>query len=207
MNCVDDLTDLDLNSLEPGLIQSNSSHHSNSNTVSLFPFILLNQSFGLNLASNSHLNQVLRPLDTKDLVDSSNQEDESSHHLLETSSTPSVNYIESQLGDDELILHIKFSELVKIKSILIGTGGGFHSNSPQSVKVWINQPNGINFDETTTVSVDQEWELLQGDSNGTSGKGSVSYPVRASRFNNVQSIDLFFVSLFSPPSLFSSTSH
>lgn len=91
---------------------------------------------------------------------------------------------------------IRFSELVRIKSILIGTGGGLHSDAPRRVKVWVNR-SGIDFEEASSGSVnpDQEWELLQGEGN----RGSTDYPVRVTRFSNVSSLDLYFVRR--PPSL------
>lgn len=176
MACTDDLTQTDLNELDPttSLI---SLSNGNQTTISLFPFILLDKSFGLNLSSESNLKYLIRPLDTKDLVIT---EEESIEFSLN-----------SQEGDDELILHVRFSELVRIKSILIGTGGGRSGSAPRRVKVWVNKPDGISFDATESTRSDQEFELLESDGGS---RGSTEYPVRMSKFSNVSSVDLFFVS-------------
>lgn len=81
---------------------------------------------------------------------------------------------------------------MRVKSILIGTGGGRAPEAPRRVKVWVNRVDGIEFDEAGTVTPDQEWELLEGDAGG---RGATEYPVRMSRFGNVSSVTLFFVRL------------
>lgn len=85
---------------------------------------------------------------------------------------------------------IGFTDLVRIKSILVGTGGGQLPSSPRRVKVWVNRQDGVAFDEVEDLKAEQEFALLEG--SGT--RGAVEYPVRMSKFGNVSSIDLFFVS-------------
>lgn len=85
---------------------------------------------------------------------------------------------------------VGFTDLVRIKSILIGTGGGQLPSSPRRVKVWVNRPDGVAFDEVEDLKAEQEFVLLEG--SGT--RGAVEYPVRISRFGSVTSVDLFFVS-------------
>lgn len=92
MACTDDLTQTDLNELDPTTSLISLANGSQT-TISLFPFILLDKSFGLNLSSESNLKYLIRPLDTKDLVIT---EEESLEFCLN-----------SQEGDDELILHVR----------------------------------------------------------------------------------------------------
>ena len=89
-------------------------------------------------------------------------------------------------------LQVQFTSLVRLKSILIGTGGGQHPESPRLVKVWANRAEPLGFDDTGSVKEDQAWELLEA-SDG--GRGATEYPVRVARFANVSSLDLFFVSV------------
>lgn len=129
--------------------------------------------------------------------------------------------IDSQEGDDEVLVHvsllacslsrarrpsraddavptaaqIRFSELVRIKSILIGTGGGRASSAPRLAKCWVNRVDGIDFGQTEEVKAEQEWELLESEGGE---KGAVEYPVRMAKFGNVSEVDLFFVSCARP---------
>jgi hypothetical protein len=92
-----------------------------------------------------------------------------------------ITLIASQIG---------FTDLVRIKSILLGTGGGQLPTSPRRVKVWVNRQDGVTFDEVQDLKAEQEFVLLEG--SGT--RGAVEYPVRMSRFGSVSSVTLFFVS-------------
>lgn len=182
MNCADDLTSIDLSSTVSSTLTSS--------TISLFPYILHAQSTGLNLTDPSHLPRLLRPLDSKDVV-LSNDEIVGTASETQSGGTWTAGCVDSQEGDDEIIIHVRFSELVRIKSILIGTGGGQSPISPRRVKVWTNRVDGIDFDMIEEgVKPEQEWELLESDGEG--GRGAVEYPVRIARFNNVMAVDLAF---------------
>lgn len=79
---------------------------------------------------------------------------------------------------------------MRVKSILIGTGGGRSETAPRSVKVFINRADGVSFEEAEDAKGDQEFELLESDSGG---RGSTEYPVRISRFGNVRELTIRFV--------------
>lgn len=174
-----DLTSTDLETLDP----SSSSHlrsrtaGGSSTSSNLYPYIAANKSHGLNLDPSTPLvSAVLRPHDSKDLVDTSQS-------------------IVS-LSDDELIVEVKFSETVRIKSILVGTGGE-GDEAPRKGKVWVNRVGGLGFDDTGDEA-QMEWELGSGidvtAAEGTSTRGAKEYPVRVSRFSDVTTLSLFFVS-------------
>lgn len=99
MACQDDLTSLDTSLLSPSPSLSTSS---TSQTISLFPFLLLSQSHGLNLADPSHLPRLLRPVDSKDVV-KTNEELEG----VEGEGVWSAGCLESQEGEAEMILHVR----------------------------------------------------------------------------------------------------
>ncbi|KAK4704381.1 hypothetical protein P7C70_g1828, partial [Phenoliferia sp. Uapishka_3] len=186
-NCQDELTSIDLTSAPSSTLSLSSAQ--TSSTVSLFPFIHHAQSTGLNLTNPDYLPRVLRPLDTKDVVKTNGELSSDEISLGTSSGNWTGGSIDSQISDDEIILHIQFTSLVRLKSILIGTGGGLSPTSPRLVKVWANQASTIGFEDVESVKEDQEWELLE---SGDGGRGCTEYPVRVTRFANVQSIDLFF---------------
>ncbi|KAK4056800.1 hypothetical protein OIO90_002049 [Microbotryomycetes sp. JL221] len=187
MNCKDDLTDVDL-------ANSAASEHlgstATSSNISLYPFIDIQKCHGLNLAIPDSLPRVLRALDTKDVVQTNEEADEQRQDDTTSTLNWSGGAIDSQEDDDEILVHIRFSELVRVKSILIGTGGGRSSNSPRLARCWVNRVDGdIDFSSAQDVKPEQEWELLEA---VDGSKGAVEYPVRANRFANVSELDLFF---------------
>ncbi|KAK4051146.1 hypothetical protein OIV83_002968 [Microbotryomycetes sp. JL201] len=185
MNCKDDLTDVDLTVSGPSEhVQSTAT----SSTVSLFPFIDLQKCHGLNLSIPDSLPRVLRPLDTKDVVMANDDMAEADHATDGAAWTGGA--IDSQDDDDEILVHIRFSELVRVKSILIGTGGGRSSSAPRLAKCWVNRVDGdIDFQAAQDVKPEQDWELLEA---VDGARGAVEYPVRVSKFANVSSLDLYF---------------
>ncbi|GAA5911471.1 PITH domain-containing protein [Sporobolomyces salmoneus] len=185
MNCADDLTSVDLDASVDTLQISSAS---TSSTISLYPFILQSGSYTLNAEDTSHLQRILRPLDSKDTV-KTNEEIEGAEEGEARDGNWNAGSLDSHDGDEELLIHVRFSELVRIKSLLIGTGGGRLPTSPRLARVWVNRSNGISFDETSTVKGAQEWELLE---NENGSRGAVEYPVRISKFANVSELDLFF---------------
>ncbi|ORY88033.1 PITH domain-domain-containing protein [Leucosporidium creatinivorum] len=187
MNCQDDLTSLDLTLSAPSESLSTSSTGS---TISLYPFILQSRCHALNISLPDSLPRVLRPLDTKDVVLSNDEVEELDQERGGTEGGVwRGGAIDSQEGDDEVLVHIQFSELVRIKSILIGTGGGRSSTAPRLAKCWVNRVDGIDFSQTEDVKAEQEWELLESEGGQ---KGAVEYPVRMAKFGNVSEVDLFF---------------
>ncbi|GAA6060065.1 hypothetical protein JCM10212_003026 [Sporobolomyces blumeae] len=186
MNCADDLTSVDLDAQSSH--QLSLSAATTSTSISLYPFILQSGSYPLNAHDTTTLQRILRPLDSKDTV-KSNDEIEGTPEGDRTDGNWTAGCLDSQEGDDELIVHVRFSELVRIKSIIIGTGGGRLPTSPRLARTWVNRSAGISFDEASSVQPSQEFELLEVDGGQ---RGSVEYPVRISKFANVSELDLFF---------------
>ncbi|GAA5965073.1 hypothetical protein JCM8115_006652 [Rhodotorula mucilaginosa] len=191
-NCADDLTQIDYDASAAAnahLASTTSSSSSNS----LFPLIEFTHSHALNIDSNdpdNALKRVLRPLDSRDAV-LDNQEIVGTAHEG-AGGVWTAGSIETQEGDDELIIHVRFSELVRIKTILIGTGGGRLATSPRLCRVWVNRgPGGTTFDEAASDSPKsaQEFELLESEGGQ---RGAVEYPVRIARFANCSDVDLYF---------------
>ncbi|GAA5981926.1 hypothetical protein JCM10908_004669 [Rhodotorula pacifica] len=197
-NCADDLTQIDYDASAAAnshLASSTSSSSSNS----LFPLIEFTHSHALNIQSNdpdNALKRVLRPLDSRDTV-LDNEEVVGTEHEG-NGGMWTAGSIETQEGDDELLIHVRFSELVRIKTILIGTGGGRLSTSPRLCRVWVNRgPGGTTFEEAAAAGSGggqpkpaQEFELLESEGGQ---RGAVEYPVRIARFANCSDVDLYFV--------------
>jgi len=97
-----------------------------------------------------------------------------------------TKYLESA-ADEQLILHIPFTCVIKLKSICII--GGENGASPSKLKVYINRED-IDFDNVETMSPVQEWDLQEDPS------GLLNYPTRYAKFGNVSHLTLFFPSNF-----------
>lgn len=192
-NCAEDLTSVDLDHVNASTLSLSSTL--SSSTISLYPFIWLDQSTALNVDDPSHLSLVVRPYDTKDVVKSN---DEIDTHVK----PPAGGCLSSQADadDNDVLIRIRFSELVKVKSVVIGTGGGRVDSAPKRVRLFVNRSTAIGFDEAANDKAEQEFELLE-NINGQSG--STEYPLRLSKFSNVNALDLYFVSpvasCFIPP--------
>ncbi|GAA6012933.1 hypothetical protein JCM10207_008384 [Rhodosporidiobolus poonsookiae] len=194
MSCADDLTAVDLSTVQAG--QSHLASTAASSQSSLFPFISFPHSSALNVdlsglpPSDQPLKRVLRPLDSRDTVKGNDELVGTADEAAGDGGVWSGGALDSQDGDDELLVHVTFSELVRIKSILIGTGGGRLPTSPRLCRAWVNRgPQGVTFDEAGSLQPAQEFELLEGEGGG---RGAVEYPVRIAKFANVSDVTLYF---------------
>lgn len=124
-------------------------------------------SHGVNLADPDCLPRVIRPHDARDVVD-----EESSLSNLDT--------------DDGVLVQVDFSELVRVKQILLSTPPSGEER-PTACRVWVNRADGITLDQVEDLDPDQEFELLP-------ERGAVEYATRLSRFSNVSSLTLHLVS-------------
>ncbi|KAG8832866.1 hypothetical protein FRC17_000484 [Serendipita sp. 399] len=87
--------------------------------------------------------------------------------------------------DDQLIINVPFTQNVRVKSVLLKLGRG--EFSPRRLRLYVNYPAGVGFDEAESVKPHLDIALLQ-------GQDSVSeYPLRVSAFSNVFSMSLFFI--------------
>ena len=102
---------------------------------------------------------VLRPHDTRQSLD------------VDTSLTT----VDESSG---FLVTVVFSELVRVKQILITSATG--DERIESCKVWVNRIDPPNLEEVddTSLKPDQEFHLLEGE------RECVEYPVRVARFSS-----------------------
>eukprot|EP00611_Tribonema_gayanum_P028816 TRINITY_DN7523_c0_g1_i1.p2 TRINITY_DN7523_c0_g1~~TRINITY_DN7523_c0_g1_i1.p2 ORF type:complete len:222 (-),score=40.48 TRINITY_DN7523_c0_g1_i1:201-866(-) len=93
-------------------------------------------------------------------------------------------FLESNDGDPELLIHVPFTEVVKIKAISLL--GGRDGAAPSKMKVWVNRDD-IDFTCAEDVPGVQSMELV-----ADSGGVEVDYPTKLHKFQNVSSVTLFF---------------
>ncbi|EGG11963.1 uncharacterized protein MELLADRAFT_59084 [Melampsora larici-populina 98AG31] len=164
--CETDLTGADFDGLDP----STSDHllaraAGTSSSVSLYPYIDLQRSYALNTQQPPlGLPLIVRPHDTRNTIST----DESLYSLDDS--------------EPELLIHLVFSELVRIRTLLVGIGRG--EEAPRLCRVWANV-NGIGFEDVDDRKPDQEWELCEAD-------GAVEYSTRVSRFQSVSTLTFLF---------------
>uniref|UniRef100_A0A1B6MHB8 Thioredoxin-like protein 1 n=1 Tax=Graphocephala atropunctata TaxID=36148 RepID=A0A1B6MHB8_9HEMI len=92
------------------------------------------------------------------------------------------NYLESSC-DNQLIISITFSQAVKIHSIKFKAPA---ANGPKIVKLFINQPNTLDFDEATNNVPTQ---ILEINPNDLAAGNAIN--LRFVKFQNVQNIQIF----------------
>ena len=106
-----------------------------------------------------------------------------------------VRLLSQEDGDQDLLLHVPFTEAVSISSLSISGPRNQSGNTsgPRRVKIFVNRDD-IGFDEAQDLIPVAEIELvpgsheIYGDSDAT-----IDYPLRpAGRFQNVSSIVLYF---------------
>ncbi|XP_043208310.1 thioredoxin-like protein 1 [Amphibalanus amphitrite] len=93
-----------------------------------------------------------------------------------------AGYLESDC-DEQLILSLAFSQAVKVHSLRLRAPA---ENGPKNVKIFINQPNTLDFDKAESMTPVQELELTKDDL----ADGIV--PLRYVKFQNVTNLQLFF---------------
>uniref|UniRef100_A0A1I7UKZ4 Thioredoxin-like protein 1 n=1 Tax=Caenorhabditis tropicalis TaxID=1561998 RepID=A0A1I7UKZ4_9PELO len=87
-------------------------------------------------------------------------------------------------GDEQLIVSLPFHHPVKVHSVLIK---GVADRTPKKVKVFINLPKTIDFDNASGLEPTQ---LLEFDDSATNGEGQI-LPLKYVKFQNVQNIQFF----------------
>jgi hypothetical protein len=65
---------------------------------------------------------------------------------------------------------------------------GHGEAAPQRLRLYVNQPSGVGFEEAESMRTHLDIALLQGQSS------VAEYPLRVAAFSNVFSVSLFFVS-------------
>lgn len=111
-----------------------------------------------------------------------NQDDD--HTWEHAINSASSTYLKSDC-DEQLLLHITFNQAVKLHSLIVQ---GPEDNGPKDVKIFINQTRTLDFDTATSNQAVQALELKPEDL-----KDNAKINLRFVKFQNVQSITLFFV--------------
>jgi hypothetical protein len=144
--------------------------------VNLFPWIHQDHCHGTNLAADgsaastsSLTSLVLRPHDTRHATDAEH----------------SVSSIDESSG---FLITVTFSELVRVKQVLITSATG--DERIERCKIWVNRidPPDLDEAEEDNPKPDQEFALLAGE------RDCVEYPVRVARFSNVSNLTVYLVS-------------
>ncbi|KAH0835929.1 galactose-binding domain-like protein [Lanmaoa asiatica] len=93
----------------------------------------------------------------------------------------------------QMIIHIPFSQNVRIKSVILKLGRG--ETTPRHLKIFANYPNIIDFADAENTKPHLDMSLLEGEA------GAVEYPLRVAAFTSVHALSLYFVSrvLLNPP--------
>lgn len=109
---------------------------------------------------------------------------QSDDHTWEHALAPSSGvYLESDC-DEQLLLHVTFTQAVKLHSLIIQ---GPEDKGPKNVKIFINQTKSLGFDEAERNVCLQSLELTADDL-----KNDTLLNLRFVKFQNVQSLTLFF---------------
>ncbi|CAK5262128.1 unnamed protein product, partial [Mycena citricolor] len=128
----------------------------------LYGFIDKDKVHGLNLAVPEDAKAIIKPWDERESND---------------------KFADSGV-DDQMILHIPFSQLVRLKSILLKLGRG--ETTPRNLRIYANYPNIIDFADAENTRPHLDMNLLEGET------AVVEYPLRVAAFANVSTLTLFF---------------
>jgi len=158
-NCQDDLTSVDVE-FTPSLLGRVSA--GSSEVTNLFGVIDRDNVFGLNLTEPESAKEVIKPWDGR----------ENMERWVETGE------------DDEMILHVPFTQNVRVRSVVLKLGRG--ELCPRRLRLYVNAPDGIGFSEVESTKATQDISLLEG------AETVAEYPVRVSAFASVSSVTLFF---------------
>ncbi|TFY71029.1 hypothetical protein EVG20_g1965 [Dentipellis fragilis] len=94
-----------------------------------------------------------------------------------------VKYADSNV-DDQMIIHIPFSQNVRLKSLLLKLGRG--EVTPRHLRVFANYPNIVDFSDAENTKPSLNISLQEGET------GVIEYPLRVASFANVTSLSLYF---------------
>ncbi|KAF8644910.1 hypothetical protein AX16_008193, partial [Volvariella volvacea WC 439] len=117
---------------------------------------------GLNLSVPEDAKVVIKPWDQREDTD---------------------KFVESGV-DDQMVLHIPFTESVRLKSIILKLGRG--ESGPRKLRVYANHPTIVDFADAETTTPQLNIRLLENE------PGVVEYPLRVAAFARVTSLSLLF---------------
>jgi len=107
---------------------------------------------------------------------------ESDDHTFEHALSSKGGYLESDC-DEQIIINLGFNQALKLHSMKINCTT---ANGPKNVKLFINQPNTLDFDSATSMEPVQMIELSKDDLN----EGGV-IPLKYVKLQNVMSLLIF----------------
>ncbi|XP_028033460.1 thioredoxin-like protein 1 [Bombyx mandarina] len=141
------------------------------------------QYYGSDVAEEDEDNTVAGHMDLITFITKSECEclNEADDHPLAQALTNDRGYLASYC-DEQLIINISFNQLVKLHSIKIK---GPADKGPKSIKLFINQPRTLDFDQAAGYSSVQDLELTPSDLEGN------PVPLKFVKFQSVQNIQLF----------------
>ncbi|CAF4782494.1 thioredoxin-like protein 1 [Pieris napi] len=106
---------------------------------------------------------------------------EADNHPLTHALTSGGGYLASDC-DEQLIINISFNQLVKLHSLKIKAPA---DKGPKFIKLFINQPRTLDFDQASGNASIQELEMTPNDLEGN------PVPLKFVKFQSVQNIQLF----------------
>ncbi|KAI0918796.1 hypothetical protein AcW1_009482 [Taiwanofungus camphoratus] len=92
-------------------------------------------------------------------------------------------FVESGV-DDQIVIHVPFTQNVRIKSVLLKLGRG--EVTPRRMRIYANHINIVDFAEAEDITPQLNISLLEGET------GVTEYPMRSAAFANIHSLSLFF---------------
>jgi hypothetical protein len=101
-------------------------------------------------------------------------------------------FLESNEDDCELLIHIPFTSVVKVRAICLG--GGREGSAPSRMKVWVDRDD-IDFSNASELPAAQAVELVE-PAAGSSDSAVVEYPAKMSKMQNVSSLTIFLPETF-----------
>ncbi|TFK38012.1 galactose-binding domain-like protein [Crucibulum laeve] len=141
---------------------STASNLAGNDSQNLFGVIDRDNVHGLNLSVPEDAKEIIKPWDARD---------------------DNSKFAESGV-DDQLIIHIPFTQNVRVKSLLLKLGRG--EVTPRHLRIYANHPTIVDFAEAENTKPQLNISLLEGET------GVVEYPLRVAAFTSVHSLSLFF---------------
>ncbi|KAJ8693589.1 hypothetical protein PTI98_008570 [Pleurotus ostreatus] len=133
-----------------------------SDLSNLYSVINRDSVYGLNLSVPEDAKAIIKPWDQRE----------------DTS-----QFIDSGV-DDQVIIHIPFSQNVRIRSMILKIGRG--ESTPRRLRIYANHPTIVDFAEAEETKPQLELSLLEGEVSAT------EYPLRVAAFASINTLSLFF---------------
>ncbi|KAL9710421.1 hypothetical protein Ac2012v2_006722 [Leucoagaricus gongylophorus] len=133
-----------------------------SDATVLYSVIDRNNVHGLNLAVPEYAKDLIKPWNEREGTE---------------------KYADSSV-DDQMIIHIPFTENVRLRSVLLKIGRG--NLAPRHLRIYANHNTIVDFADAESTNPQLDISLLEGET------GVTEYPLRVAAFSSVHSVSLFF---------------